>query len=165
MSEEGREVTLFRLGNGSLCPLSAVCNLGCASPGKYPVTAVADKDTKIGLVSPDFMKNCLTDCEPFWKYVFCCIADSLYRTIEVVDDVAFIPVKRRLAQKLLQNSSHGKHPVYMTHDALARELGTAREVVSRELKGFERAGVLRLQRGRLTVINPKWLNSLAECSK
>lgn len=81
--------------------------------------------------------------------------------MEVVDNIAFISIKKRLAQILIANSSYGKHPVYTTHDALARELGTAREVVSRELKGLERAGILTLFRGRINVEKAGELEALS----
>lgn len=161
ISEDGREVTLYRMGKGMTCALSAACILGNLEG--YPVKIIAEKETKIVWVSREFINKHLSEYEPFWRFVFKCMADRLYEALEVVDSIAFIPVRKRLAQILLAKSNSGKHPVYSTHEALARELGTAREVISRELKGFERAGIVSLARGRLTITNADELVSIAGC--
>ncbi len=158
VSEDGREVTLYRITRGRTCPLSAACILGNIEG--YVSKVVAEIDTKIIWVSKEFLSVALVECEPFWRFVFGCMASRLYEAMEIVDNIAFIPIRKRLAQILLVNSSHGKHPIYTTHDALARELGTAREVISRELKAMERVGVLNLSRGRLTVENAKELAAI-----
>ncbi len=148
-SADGREITLYRIGKGRTCPLSAVCILGHLEG--YLAKVVAEVDTRILWLSRDFVSNSMVKCEPFWRYLFGCMAGRLYETMEVVDNIAFIPIKKRLTQILVEKSNFGKHAIYTTHEALARELGTAREVVSRELKGLERLGILSLSRGRITV--------------
>jgi CRP/FNR family transcriptional regulator len=158
-SDDGREITIYRIGKGRTCPLSAICILGDLKG--YFARVVAEVRTKILWVSRGFVNKSMVECEPFWRYLLGCMANRLYESIQVVDNIAFIPVKNRLAQILLLNSSYGKHPVYTTHDALARELGTAREVVSRELKNFERAGLLFLARGLITIENVGELEILA----
>lgn len=151
ISEDGREMTLSRFKKGTICPLSAVCILG-TTKYNYPIRVIAEIDTKIIWVSREYITNSLSNCKPFWVFIFTCIADSLYKTIDVVDHIAFTSIKKRLAQLILDNSNNGKHPLYTTHEALAREIGTAREVISRELKSFERSGIIRMQRGRLTIM-------------
>lgn len=158
VSVEGREVTLYRVIKGRTCPLSVACIL--SKIRSYPIRVTAEIDTTIIWVSPEFLSIALAECEPFWRFVFECLANRLYETMEIVDSIAFIPIKKRLAQMLLTKSNRGKHPIYTTHDALARELGTAREVVSRELKALERAGILSLARGRLTVEKEQELSDL-----
>ncbi|KUO63794.1 MAG: hypothetical protein APF84_09240 [Gracilibacter sp. BRH_c7a] len=160
MSEDGREITLSRFHQGTICPLSAVCILG-STPYQYPIRVIAEKDTKIVWVSREYISNSLIQCKPFWVFIFSCIADSLYRTIDVVDHIAFTSIKKRLAQLILSNTNSGKHPLYTTHEALAREIGTAREVISRELKAFERAGFIQMQRGRLEIINIDELTAIS----
>ena len=152
ISEDGREVTLSRFSKGTICPLSAVCILG-STPSKYPAKVIADRDTKIIWVHRDYITNSLVDCKPFWAFIFSCIANSLYKTIDVVDNIAFTSVRKRLALFILNETNSGKHPLYMTHEALAREIGTAREVISRELKAFEKSGLIEMQRGRLIITN------------
>jgi CRP/FNR family transcriptional regulator len=158
VSEDGREVTLYRITKGRTCPLSAACILGNIQG--YTVKVTAEVDTRILWVSKEFVSMALVQCEPFWRFVFGCMASRLYEAMEIVDSIAFIPIKKRLTQILLAKSNCGKHPIYTTHDALARELGTAREVISRELKALERAGIVSLSRGRLTVEKAQELANL-----
>lgn len=160
ISVDGREVLLYRVEKGRTCPLSAACILGNLVVDS--VRVVADIDTKIWWVSRDYFKRSLVECEPFWRFVFGCVSSRLFDIMEIVDNVAFVSVKKRLAQILLMQSDYGKLPVYRTHEGLARELGSAREVVSRELKNFERAGILSLARGRLLVKKPEMLGMVAK---
>ena len=159
MSEDGREVTVYRLGKGSTCPLSAVCVLG-QTLEKQPMKVMTEKSSRILWISPEYITHHLFVCEPFCRFIFGCIANRLYDAMDVVDDLAFVPIRKRLAQKLISNSNNGKHMVYITHEALARELGTVREVVSRELKALEKAGVVELQRGRMTILNQQKLTEM-----
>lgn len=149
LADDGREVIVYKTGKGRTCPLSTACLLG--SFDSYRAKVFTGTDAKVVWVSKDFTSKSMKECEPFWRFVFGCLAKSLFAAIEVVDTIAFIPIRKRLAQSLLTQSNSGKHPIYTTHDALAKELGTAREVVSRELKGFERAGIIDMARGRLTL--------------
>ncbi len=157
-SEDGREIALLKIGEGKGCPLSAACVLG--SDESYPVRVMVAVDSTIIWVARESLKEVMMECEPFWDFVFKGIAGRLYDTIDFVGNVAFTPIKKRLAQILLNESNHGKHAVYMTHDMLAREIGTVREVVSRELKYLEREGILLLSRGRIKVIEAEALSSI-----
>jgi CRP/FNR family transcriptional regulator len=161
MSEDGREVTVYRLGQGSTCPLSAVCILGQIRE-KQPMKVMTEKHTRILWISPEYIAHHLFECEPFCRFIFGCIANRLYDAMDVVDDLAFVPIRKRLAQKLIGNSNYGRHPVYITHEALARELGTVREVISRELKALEKAGIVQLQRGRMTILDQQKLVEMIE---
>lgn len=159
-SDDGREVTLYRISGGRTCPLSAACILGNFSGNT--VTVTAEIDSRVILVSPQFFLNSIVEFEPFYRFVFGDISNRLFQATEVVDSISFISVKKRLAQLLLLNSHFGKNSIHMTHEAFARELGTAREVVSRELKGFERLGVLSLARGSLVINNADELEKIAK---
>lgn len=160
ISEDGREFTLYRIGKGRTCPLSAACIFGNFSGNT--VTVTAEVDSKVIFVTREFFVKSLAECEPFYRFVFSDISNRLFQATEVVDSIAFISVKKRLAQLLILNSNSGKYSIYMTHEAFARELGTAREVVSRELKGFEKLGILSLARGRLVIHDPEALEGIAK---
>lgn len=160
ISEDGREVTLYRIGKGRTCPLSAACIFGNFTGNT--VTVIAEIDSRVVFVTREFFMKSLAECEPFYRFVFSDISNRLFQATEVVDSIAFISVKKRLAQLLLLNSNSGKYSIYMTHEAFARELGTAREVVSRELKGFERLGILSLARGHLVINNADALETIAK---
>lgn len=162
LSEDGREVTLQRIKNGRTCPLSAACILGGLDGFSAKITA--DEKTRIIWIESSFIINSLIDIEPFWRFIFSCMATRLYETMEVLDSIAFVPVKKRLAQIIIDKSGAGRQPIYATHEALARELGTVREVVSRQLKEWERAQMLTLSRGRLVIKNTEEFTKLIKRS-
>ncbi len=159
-SEDGREVTIYNISKGKVCPLSAACVLGDFKGNT--VTVTAKTDARVIWVSRGFFTRSLAESEPFYRFVISDISNRLFEATEVVDNLAFVSVRKRLAQLLLSSSNGGKAPVYMTHEGLARELGSAREVISRELKGFERMGILTLSRGRLDVKNSEELEKLIQ---
>ena len=160
-SEDGREVTIYRIHKGRICPLSAACVLGNFTGNMVRVTA--ETDVKVLWVSRQFFDRSFAECEGFYRFVINDLSNRLFEATEVVDNLAFVPVRRRLIQLLLTKSNEGRSPVYATHEGLARELGTAREVVSRELKSFERSGILEMSRGRLNIKNPKELEKMLMC--
>ncbi|AFL99831.1 cAMP-binding protein [Desulfitobacterium dehalogenans ATCC 51507] len=159
-SEDGREVTIYHIFKGRICPLSAACVLGDFKGNT--VTVTAETDVKVVWVSRRFLAQSFVESEPFYRFVINDISNRLFEATEVVDSIAFVPVRKRLAQLLFSSSSGGRSPIYMTHEGFARELGTAREVISRELKGFERLGILTLSRGRLDIKDPKELEKLTQ---
>ncbi|HHY25839.1 MAG TPA: Crp/Fnr family transcriptional regulator [Desulfitobacterium dehalogenans] len=159
-SEDGREVTIYHIFKGRICPLSAACVLGDFKGNT--VTVTAETDVKVAWVSRRFLAQSFVESEPFYRFVINDISNRLFEATEVVDSIAFVPVRKRLAQLLFSCSSGGRSPIYMTHEGFARELGTAREVISRELKGFERMGILTLSRGRLDIKDPKELEKLTQ---
>lgn len=159
-SEDGREITIYRIHKGRICPLSAACVLGDFKGNT--VTVTAETDVKVIWVSRQFFTRSFAECEPFYRFVTNDISNRLFEATEVVDSIAFVPVRKRLAQLLYSTSNEGRSPIYITHEGIARELGTAREVISRELKGFERLGILTLSRGRLDIKNSKELEKLLQ---
>lgn len=152
LSADGREVTLYRLGRGQTCILSAICILG-AGFEHYSVEVTAEQNSNIMMVSTSFVRKAGIECEPLWRFIFTSMADSLYHTMNVVEKVAFQPLWKRLTQFLMENSSNGRHAIYTTHDILSRELGTAREVVSRQLKKLENEGIISIKRGKIEILN------------
>lgn len=150
-SIDGREVTIYNISKGRVCPLSAACVLGDFKGNA--VTVSAKTDARVIWVMRDFFVRSFAEAEPFYRFVIGDISNRLFEATEVLDNIAFVSVKKRLAQLLVTNSRAGKAPIYITHEEIARELGTAREVVSRELKGFERLGLLALSRGRIDLID------------
>ncbi|NLP44689.1 MAG: Crp/Fnr family transcriptional regulator [Peptococcaceae bacterium] len=159
ISGDGREVTLYRIGKGRTCPLSAICILG-GNIG-YAAKVIASVDTKLLWLSKDYVNRSMFLCEPFWRFLFNCMTNRLLEAMDIVDDIAFVPIRKRLAQLLLTSSNRGKQAVYATHEALAKEIGTAREVISRELKNLERSDAVILSRGKINVKDPAQLEIIA----
>ena len=149
LSENGREVTLFRVGAGESCILSASSIL---SDAPFPASAVAETDVLALMIEPMALRQRLADRESWRNYVFGLLAQRMTSVMSLLEDVAFGRLDQRLARHLLANADPGR-AVRATHQAIATELGSSREVVSRILKDFEKQGLISITRGRIDVVN------------
>lgn len=153
-SESGRELELYRVGRGDICVVSAGCVFG-----NKPMSAQghATSATRLVLVDRATMLE-WTDARPFREFVFGLMAERLATLALLVESVAFQRLDRRLARRLLA----AEQPLRTTHQRLADELGTAREIVSRLLGRFEEQGMLRLGRERIELVDPDALRRVAD---
>jgi CRP/FNR family transcriptional regulator len=151
----GREILLYRVEPGQSCILSGGCLLG---ESDYTASGIAETDVAILSVPPAAFNDLMLQFEPFRRYVFGMYGERLGEVMELVEEVAFRRLDGRLAQLLIR---HG--PVIEgTHQRLAEELGSVREIVSRLLRSFEQRGWVRIERERVTVIDPKSLAALIQ---
>lgn len=150
---DGRSLELYRVTPGELCVASTACLFG-----QHMLTAhgTAVEATELVLLSPAGFE-CWAAHEAFRRHVFSVFADRLADLMALVEAVAFQRLDQRLAGALL---GHGA-TLKLTHQALADELGTAREMVTRLLKRFETAGWVALGRERIQLINAPALRALA----
>ncbi len=149
----GRELPLYRVAPGETCIVSSGCLLGGID---YNARGVAETDVRLRLLPrADF--DALLAEPAFRAFVFRLFAERMAGLMELVEEVAFRQLDQRLAAHLL---GHGS-VVHATHQALADELGTVREMVSRLLKGFEAQGLVRLGRERIEITDPRRLRALA----
>lgn len=160
MGARGREITLYRIAPGESCILTASCILGDRS---FPAFARADHDVAMALVPAGTVRRWM-DRHPAWRsFVFQLIAQRLTAVIETVDAVTFQRLDARLAAYLLRQADASEvdasevDAVRATHEAIALELGSSRAVISRQLKTFEREGLVTLGRGVITVHDPDGL--------
>ena len=152
LSDEGREITLYRIGRGETCVLTVACLLGSGTI-PYPVSAVTEHDTLMFIVPLELFRRLFQNSEPARSFVFSAMAAKFYAVLGLVENITFKRTNERLLDLLISKTGGGAYPLYATHEAIAAELGTAREVVSRLLKEFEQAGMLRLQRGKVTLLS------------
>ncbi len=140
-SAAGREVTLYEMGPGDICVLNASCILSGT-----PLPANADSITEVGMFlmsAKDFQEK-ITVHEPLREFVFGRINEGFVSIMSLVSDIAFGRMDERLSNYLVEKSDNGF--IRSTHQRIADDLGTSREVVSRLLKDFERQGVVSLSR-------------------
>jgi CRP/FNR family transcriptional regulator len=148
VSETGRALTLYRIESGESCILTMSCVLS-ALP--FPAFAEAETDVEALVVPADAFRVWF-DASPAWRrYVFDLLARRFADVVELVGAVAFRRVDERLAAHLLDVQDEAGR-VARTHEALAEDLGTSREVVSRVLKEFEHEGLVGLGRGEVAVL-------------
>jgi len=148
ISPAGREVTLYKVDPGGTCVMTTSCLL---SGNPYPAEAIAEKNV-IALALPHAaFQSALQKHEIFRNHVFEKFSERLKNVIVRVEDLMFESVEARLARALISLDREGRRDI--THQELAVELGTAREVVSRQLKRFEEEGIISLGRGQVSVID------------
>jgi CRP/FNR family transcriptional regulator len=142
IDEEGHEVVLYRLGPGDTCVLSTASALGGQPHAAY---AVAETKTAATTMPLRDFEALVTHSAAFRRFVFASHARRLRDVMQVLSNVAFQRIDVRLAHCLLERAD-ARGIVHLTHAAIAIEMGTAREVISRNLKRFERMGYLKLGR-------------------
>lgn len=144
----GREILLYRVDPGEGCIVSGGCLLGHAD---YPARGVADTDVVLANVAPAAFRTLIVELEPFRRFVFAMYGQRLAEVMALVEEVAFRRLDERLAQLLVRRG-----PVLeATHQSLADELGSVREIVSRLLRDFAGRGWVKLERERVTVLQPQ----------
>jgi len=150
----GREILLYRVDPGQGCILSGGCLLGHSD---YAARGIAEEDVTLLSLPPAEFQSLLLGHEPFRRFVFGMYGERLAEVMTLVEEVAFRRLDERLAQLLI----HRGPVIEATHQSLADELGSVREIVSRLLRSFETRGWVKLERERVTVTDPKGLAGLA----
>ncbi len=158
VTESGREIVLYRVGGGETCILTTACLLAHEN---YSAEAIAETEVSALVVPRSCFERLLAESPPFRDFVFTAYAHRITDLMLLVQEVAFGHMDIRLAQRLLALRDAAA-VVPMTHQDISVELGTAREVVSRQLKEFERRGWVRLERGRIHILDEAALAALAE---
>ena len=159
VSEDGHEITLYRIQPGQVCELTTSCLLAEAD---YSAEAIAETDVRVLLIPKASFYEAITGSPAFRKFVFASLDQGMHELVHLLEEVAFGHLDHRLARHLLDLAGT-QQSVRSTHYHLAAELGTAREVVSRQLKEFERHGWVRLSRGKIEIINRSALSRLVAC--
>ena len=159
LSESGKEITLFRLFEHDVCILSSSCIMRNIT---FQIQVEAEKNSEI-LVMPAVVFKHLSGVNSAVKAFEAEIVSArLSDVMWIVEQVVFMSMDKRLANFLLEQSSiEGSDELLITHDTIARNLGTAREVVSRMLKYFESEGLVTLNRGKVALVDRK---RLMECT-
>ncbi|MCB7302881.1 Crp/Fnr family transcriptional regulator [Bariatricus massiliensis] len=158
MSEDGREITLYRIGSGEICALSASCVLNSITFDVY-VDAVSDCEL-IQICSSYFSK--LMEQNVYVEvFTYKLIAEHFSEVMWTMQQILFMSFDRRLAIFLLDESaSSKKSELKMTHEEIARLMGSAREVVTRMLKYFSSEGWVELGRGSVKIVDRSALSGL-----
>jgi len=158
-SANGREVTLYRIGPGGSCILTTSCLL---SNEHYPAEAIAESDVEALAIPVASFQSALESSQWFRRFVFDGFSTRLTSVIQKIEQIAFTAIDVRLANVLLELDRQGVDKI--THQDIAVELGTAREVVSRHLKRFESRGWVRLGRGQVTLVDRPPIEALGNPS-
>lgn len=157
-SGNGRDIVLYRVDAGESCVLTTACML---AEEAYNAEGIAETDIQV-VVLPKMSFDRLVAEEPaFRSFVFAAYSRRLIDLLRVVDDVAFGRIDVRLAERLVVLAGSDKE-ISATHQDIASELGTAREVISRVLHDFQKRGLIVQSRGRITLSDKPALRAIAE---
>lgn len=152
-SDSGRELPLYRVTPGESCLITSGCLLGRSD---YNARGVAETETTL-LLLPTRRFNELLEQPAFRDFVFHLLAERMADLMQLVEEVAFRKLDQRLAGLLLGKGRQ----LHTTHQQLADELGSVREMVSRLLKGFAEQGWVRLGREQIEILDPAALRQMA----
>jgi len=159
MSDDGREVTLYRLGEGGVCILSASCMLHNIT---FDVFIDAVRDTEVLVVGAAYFSGLIEQNIYAENFALKSAVDVFSQVMWTMEQILFMSFDKRLAIFLLDEAAKtGSAALYLTHEQIARYMGSAREVVSRMLKYFEREGIVRLSRGAVEIISKEQLKGMA----
>jgi CRP/FNR family transcriptional regulator len=154
-SSEGREMVLYRIAAGQFCLITTSCLLGKAT---YPARGITEIETELVLVDPAIFHQLLAQHDSFRTMVFGLFAERLAELMQLVEEVAFGQLDRRLAALLLSRGTQ----IYASHQDLADELGSVRVVVSRLLRNFEEQRWVSLGREHIRILAPGALKQLSD---
>jgi CRP/FNR family transcriptional regulator len=158
LSEDGREVTLYRLSEGDACVLSASCILHNIT---FDVFIDAECDTEVLLLNISAFSQLTQGNVYVENFALRNTVDRFSDVMWAIEQILFTSFDKRLATFLLDESSKNKSSdIKLTHDQIAKYMGSAREVVSRMLKNFESLGIVKLSRGLIHIVDKDGLKKM-----
>ena len=160
LSEEGREITLYRLFDRDLCLFSASCMIRSI---QFDVTIEAEKDTVFWSIPAEIYRQIMEQSAPLSNYTNEIMAARFSEVMWLIEQVMWKSMDKRVATFLLEESAiEGTDRLTITHETIANHLGTHREVVTRLLRYFQSEGMVRLSRGAVELTGRAKLESLRE---
>ena len=159
ISAEGKEITLYRLLEGDMCLFSASCMLNSI---QFDVFVQSELPTTVVHIPPEVYKSLMQESLAVANYTNELMASRFSDVMWLMDQILNKKIDSRLAALLLEETElTGSTTLHLTHDQLARHLGTAREVVTRMLKYFQSEHLVSLERGTIILCAPEQLKEIA----
>ena len=158
ISEEGREITIYRLFDHDICLFSASCMMNSL---QFEITIVAEKETTMWVIPPDVYKSVMLESAPLSNYTNEIMATRFSEVMWLIEQIMWKSMDKRVAAFLLEESNiESTDCLKITHETIANHLGTHREVVTRMLKYFQNEGLVRLTRGTVELLDTTALFNL-----
>jgi len=158
LSDEGREITVYRLFSRDLCLLSASCMMRSI---QFDITIEAEKDTECWMIPHDAYRHLMDQSAPAANFTNEIMASRFTEVMWLIEQVLWKSLDRRIAAFLLEEAAiEGTNKLKITHEAIANHLGTHREVITRMLKYFQGEGMVALSRGEVEIADEKKLHAL-----
>lgn len=158
LSEDGREVTIYRLFERDICLFSASCMMNSI---QFDITIEAEKDSELWIISPQVYAQVMRESAPLANYTNQIMGDRFSEVMWLIERIMWQSFDRRLAEFLLEESRiEETFKLRITHEKIASHLGTAREVVTRMLRYFKSEGLVSLSRGVVEILDEEGLLKL-----
>lgn len=158
LSEEGRQITIYRLFERDLCLLSASCIMRNI---QFDITIEAEKDSEIWIIQPDVYKTLMEESAAIANYTNDIMSSRFSEVMWLIEQVMWKSFDKRLAAFLLEEAAlEETRSLAITHEKIANHMGTAREVVTRMLRYFQNEGMVHLARGTIEILDEERLEEL-----
>lgn len=158
LSDEGREITLYRLFDMDMCLFSASCIMRSI---QFEIIIEAEKDTELWIIPADVYKNIMNESAPAANYTNELMASRFSDVMWLIEQIMWKSLDKRVAAFLLEEAAiEGTYELKITHETIANHLGSHREVITRMLRYFQNEGMVRLSRGMVAVLDEKKLRAL-----
>lgn len=160
LSDEGREITIYRLFDRDMCLFSASCMMRSI---QFEVVIEAEKDTQLWVIPAETYRQIMDESAPIANYTNELMASRFSDVMWLIEQIMWKSLDKRVAAFLLEEAAiEGNDELKITHETIANHLGTHREVVTRMLRYFQGESLIRLSRGSVALLNKKGLEALAE---
>ena len=158
LSDEGREVTLYRLFDRDICLFSAACIMRSI---QFEIMIEAEKDTSLWVIPAEIYQGIMAESAPLSNFTNEIMASRFSEVMWLMEQIMWKSFDKRLAGFLLEESAlEGSAVLKLTHDSIAKHMGTAREVVTRMLRYFQGEGMVKLSRGAVEITDEEALEVL-----
>ena len=160
LSDEGREITLYRLFDRDLCLFSASCIMRSI---QFEVSIEAEKDTDLWVIPAAVYQRIMEESAPVSNYTNELMASRFSEVMWLMEQVMWKSLDKRVAAFLLEEAAiEGTSELKLTHEIIANHLGTHREVITRMLRYFQSEGMVKLARGTVAILDGRKLEALRE---
>ena len=160
LSEDGREITIYRLFERDLCLFSAACMMRSI---QFDVTIEAEKETELWVIPAETYKQVMEESAPLANFTNEVMATRFSDVMWLVEQIMWKSFDKRLAAFLLEEASiEGTNELKITHEIIGNHMGNPREVVTRMLRYFQNEGMVKLSRGIIEITDEDSLRDLAE---
>lgn len=151
LSNEGREITVYRLFDRDMCLFSASCIMNSI---QFDIVIEAEKDTEFWIIPSDIYKSVMQDSAPLANYTNEIMASRFSDVMWLIEQIMWKSLDKRLVAFLIEESAIEETDILkLTHEIIANHLGSHREVITRMLQYFQSEGIVKLSRGTVTIVD------------
>jgi len=160
LSDEGREITIYRLFDRDMCLFSASCMMRSI---QFEVTIEAEKETDLWVIPAEIYQSIMEESAPVANYTNEVMATRFSDVMWLIEQIMWKSLDKRVAAFLLEEASiEETNELKITHESIANHLGSHREVITRMLRYFQNEGMVKLSRGTIELIDAKMLEQLCD---